>query len=229
MKRTHKAKENSTVQEEQESNTIPFPTVSELESEPKTTTNDDDNPEQLGRGKRVAPKPQGIYKKMHVGLIAGVAQEASEPLNDEDSLIELPDDHEQIFTDLPPDFALIGGLNSEPASIDEALRGPDAQKWQEALDYEINQLEKMGTWVVEDLPAGHTAIPCSEVLRIKRGPDGEIQSYRVRIVAGGHRQVEGLNYTETFSAAAKMPIVRVVLVNAAEQDWEIEHVDVKSA
>jgi hypothetical protein len=67
------------------------------------------------------------------------------------------------------------------------------------------------------------------VLKIKRGLDDEIQSYRVRIVAGGHRQVEGINYTETFSAAAKMPTVRVVLANAAEQDWEIEHVDVKSA
>ena len=87
----------------------------------------------------------------------------------------------------------------------------------------------MGTWIVEDLPPGHTAIPCSEVLRIKRGPNGEIQSYRVRIVAGGHRQVEGVNYTETFSAAAKMPTVRVVLANAAQQHWEIENLDVKSA
>ena len=84
------------------------------------------------------------------------------------------------------------------------------------LDYEINQLEKMGTWVVEDLPPGHTAIPCSEVLRYKRGPDGEIQSYCVCIVAGRHKQVEGLNYMETFSAAAKMPAVRVVLTNTTE-------------
>ena len=41
--------------------------------------------------------------------------------------------------------------------------------------------------------------------------------------------MQGLNYTETFSAAAKMPTVRAMLANAAEQDWEIEHVDVKSA
>ena len=41
--------------------------------------------------------------------------------------------------------------------------------------------------------------------------------------------MEGVNYTETFSAAAKMPTVRVVLANAAKQDWEIEHIDVKSA
>jgi hypothetical protein len=38
-----------------------------------------------------------------------------------------------------------------------------------------------------------------------------------------------VNYTETFSATAKMPTVRVVLGNAAEQDWEIEHIDIKSA
>jgi len=67
------------------------------------------------------------------------------------------------------------------------------------------------------------------VLKVKQGPDGKIQSYQVRIVAGGHRQVEGVNYTETFSTAAKMPTVQVILANAAHQDWEIEHVDVKSA
>ena len=42
------------------------------------------------------------------------------------------------------------------------------------------------------------------------------------------RQVEGVNYTETFSAAAKMPSVQVVLANATEHDWEIHHVDIKS-
>ena len=75
---------------------------------------------------------------------------------------------------------------------------------------------------------GQTAIPCSEVVRVKRGPNGEVQSYRVRIVARGHRQVKGINYTKTFLAAAKMPTVHVVLANAAHQDWEIEHVDIKS-
>ena len=62
-------------------------------------------------------------------------------------------------------------------------------------------------WVVKDLPAGQTTIPCSKVVRVKRGLDGKVQSYRVQIVAGRHRQVEGVNYTETFSAAAKMPTV----------------------
>ena len=82
---------------------------------------------------------------------------------------------------------------------------------------------------MEKLPHGHTPIPCSEVIKVKCGPNGEIKSYRVRIVAGSHCQVEGVNYTETFSAAAKMPTVCVVLANVAHQNWEIEHVDIKSA
>jgi len=159
------------------------------------------------------------------GLVAAIVVDS---LQDVESVDENLEDNNEI-DDLPPDFALIGGLSSEPGLLDEALRGPDAKEWQNALEYEINQLEKFGTWVVEDLPKRHTAIPCSEVLKIKRGPNGEIQSYQVRIVAGGHRQVEGVNYSETFSAAAKTPTVHAVLANAAQQDWEIEHVDVKSA
>ena len=143
---------------------------------------------------------------------------------------DIPEDEEDWEVELPPDFALIGALGTEPKLLDDALSRPHAKEWQTALDYEIGQLEKLGTWVViEDLPKGHNVIPCSAVLKEKRSPDGEITSYRVRIVAGGHRQVKGVNYSETFSSAAKMPTIRVVLANAATQDWEIEHVDVKSA
>ena len=71
-------------------------------------------------------------------------------------------------------------------------------------------------------------IPCREVVREKQDPTGEIESYQVRIVTGGHKQIEGVNYTETFSATTKMPSVHVVLGNAATQDWEIHQVDIKS-
>ena len=30
----------------------------------------------------------------------------------------------------------------------------DLKTFEEALDYEINQLQKLGTWVMEDLPTG---------------------------------------------------------------------------
>ena len=86
------------------------------------------------------------------------------------------------------------------------------------LDYKIGQLEKLGTWVIEDLPKGHNTILCRVMLKETHGPDGKITSYQVHIVTGGHRQVEGVNYSETFSSAAKMPTIWAILVNAATQD-----------
>ena len=98
-----------------------------------------------------------------------------------------------------------------------------------ALEYEISQLEKLQTWEIVDCPKNEPVIPCTEVLKEKRGPTGEIEKYRVHIVAGRHRQVKGVNYSEMFSTAVKMPSVRVILANAAEWDWEIHQIDVKSA
>ena len=54
----------------------------------------------------------------------------------------------------------------EADTLDNALSGPHAKEWQTVLDYEIGQLEKLGTWVIEDLPKGHNSILCSAVQRI---------------------------------------------------------------
>ena len=85
-------------------------------------------------------------------------------------------------TNIPEDeedweVELIGALGTELKSLDDALSRPHTKEWQTALDYEIGQLEKLGTWVIEDLPKGHNTIPCSAVLKEKCGLDGEITSY----------------------------------------------------
>jgi hypothetical protein len=99
---------------------------------------------------------------------------------DDDKIgISLPEDDDNMFTTLLPHFVIVGAIRTEPASIDEALRGPNAKEWQAALKYEISQLEKLSTWVLEDLPKGEPVIPCTEVLKKKHGPTGEIEGYRV--------------------------------------------------
>ena len=147
---------------------------------------------------------------MNEGLVSTIAKEVN--LQDINNSSEYSQNDELDYI-LLPDFAFICNLCSEPKTLDEALQGSDAKEWQTALDYEIGQLEKLGTWVVEELPKGQSTIPCGEVLKIKRGPDGEVKGYRVRIVTGGHRQVKGVNYTETFSSVAKMQTVIDSLTN----------------
>jgi hypothetical protein len=128
-----------------------------------------------------------------------------------------------------PKWANISVFPNEPKMLDQVLRSADGPEWAKAHDYSIRQLEKMGVWEIVDLPEGEKAIPHSEIFQDKCGPDGEIEVRRVRIVTGGHKQIKGIDYGETFSATAKMPLVQVVLANAAIQDWEIHHVNIKSA
>ncbi len=124
-------------------------------------------------------------------------------------------------------FAL-AAAQAEP-TLKEALSGPDAPEWQTAIDYEIGQLEKLGAWKVVDAPHGSNIIPCHFVLATKRGPDGEKIKLRARLVANGQRQKEGIDYTETFAPTTNMSTIRTVLTMAAQRDWEIHQIDIKSA
>ncbi|KAG2741519.1 hypothetical protein P692DRAFT_20648548, partial [Suillus brevipes Sb2] len=45
----------------------------------------------------------------------------------------------------------LASAEREP-TLKEALSGPDAEEWQQDIDYEIGQLEKLGTWEVTDPP-----------------------------------------------------------------------------
>ena len=97
------------------------------------------------------------------GLTAALVQ--IEDLEVEDPSAEIME--EDVFDLLPPDFALIRGLDAEPASIDEALHDLEAKEWGEALQYEISQLEKLKIWLIKNLPPEYKAIPSNEVLRHK--------------------------------------------------------------
>ena len=65
----------------------------------------------------------------------------------------------------------------------------------------------MGAWEVVDLPEGEKVIPYQIVFKEKLDGEGKIQMYRVWIVAGGHKQIAGKSYGETFAAAAKAPLI----------------------
>ena len=131
--------------------------------------------------------------------------------------------------DLGDEYAFIASMGNELTLLDEALSGPHAAEWQVAWDKEISCLEGAHTWELVNPPKGVSIIPCNEVLKEKTDPDGKIIEHRYRIVAGRHKQKKGIDYDETFSSAAKMPMVWVMLTNAAQHNLEVHQIDIKSA
>jgi hypothetical protein len=123
--------------------------------------------QKYGCGKRSHPKKKH-YKNINKGLVAAMAPFVDNILDNKtfEEVNSIPNNDS---FDLPPDIALAGHYNTDLKTINEALRGLNAKEWQEALDYKINQLEKLGTWEIFNLPQGHTAISCSKITCVKQG------------------------------------------------------------
>jgi len=79
------------------------------------------------------------------------------------------------------------------------------------------------------LPKGHKAIGLKWVFKVKRDAAGNIVKYKARLVAKGYAQKQGVDYDEVYAPVARIETVRILLALAANGDWEVHHMDVKSA
>jgi hypothetical protein len=59
--------------------------------------------------------------------------------------------------------------------------------------------------------------------------DGNVHIHKARLFAKGFRQVQGVDYNETFSSIAMLKSIRIILAIAAYFDYEIWQMDVKIA
>ena len=95
-----------------------------------------------------------------------------------------------------------------PQYFSQAVHDP---LWREAMDKEIQALEATKSWVLTPLPPGKRLVGCKWVYRVKLNPDGSVERYKVRLVAKGYTQREGLDFLENFSPVAKIVSVRVLI------------------
>ena len=120
-------------------------------------------------------------------------------------------------------------METAPYTIAEALTGLNAKDWKKAWKSELDQLQNIGTWKIVPRPKDKPVIPCCEVLHEKHSPDGKVSRQKVRIAAGSHWQIKNVNYTDTFTSAAKIAMIWIVLTLTAKWDWELDQVDVVGA
>jgi hypothetical protein len=84
-------------------------------------------------------------------------------------------------------------------------------------------------WTLVDLPNDRKAIENKWIFKKKTDADGNMTVYGTRLVAKGFRQIEGVDYDETFSPIAMLKSVRIMFAIAAFFDYEIWQMDVETA
>ncbi|GKB94890.1 ribonuclease H-like domain-containing protein, partial [Tanacetum coccineum] len=103
------------------------------------------------------------------------------------------------------------------------------EKYIEAMNNEIEALNRDNTWTICDLPVGRKAIGSKWLWKIKYKSNGEIERYKARVVAKGFSQREGFDYLETFSHVVKIFTVRGMLNVAICNGWDLFQLDINNA
>ncbi|WKA13290.1 hypothetical protein VitviT2T_030606 [Vitis vinifera] len=104
----------------------------------------------------------------------------------------------------------------------------ESKLWYNAMKNEMSSMRCNDVWDLVELPNGAKAIGCKWVLKTKKDSLGNIEKYKVRLIAKRCTQKEGINYTETFSPVSKKDSVCIILALVAYFDLEFQQMDVKT-
>ncbi|KAM2676504.1 hypothetical protein EV1_003163 [Malus domestica] len=179
--------------------TIELKEINEINDEPQTTTQQDDNP---------VPEP--------------LAPRRSERVSKPPKRYGLDNDFAELYLLGDND------TKEDPRDYTKAMSDIDSKRWQEAMKSEMDSMYQNQVWTLVD-PPEDVHVGNKWVFKRKIDVNGNVETYKARLVAKGYRQREGIDYEETFSPVAMIKSIRIFLAIAAYHDYEIWQMDVKTA
>ncbi|GKB57812.1 putative RNA-directed DNA polymerase [Tanacetum coccineum] len=84
-------------------------------------------------------------------------------------------------------------------------------------------------WNLVDLPPNCKTVGSKWLFKKKTDMDGNIHTYKARLVEKGFTQTYGVDFKETFSPVADIKAIRILIAIAAYYDYETWQMDVKTA
>ncbi|KLP21267.1 Uncharacterized protein LW94_13101 [Fusarium fujikuroi] len=120
----------------------------------------------------------------------------------------------------------------DPPTLDAALKQPDGKLWWDAtIDELINLFEKDAIRFVNkaELPKGYRLLTTKWVTRYKRDEYGQIIKRKMRLVARGFQQKEGIDFDETFSSTVRPASWRIIICISVQEEKDLSQADVVAA
>ncbi|GKA15061.1 zinc finger, CCHC-type containing protein [Tanacetum coccineum] len=114
----------------------------------------------------------------------------------------------------------LGDLN-KPPNYKAALSDPEYDKWLEAMNTKMQSMKDNQVWWLVDLPPNGRTVRKKWLFKKKTDMDGNVHTFKARIVAKGYTQTYSVYYRETFSPVADIRAIRILLAIVAFFDYEI--------
>ena len=115
---------------------------------------------------------------------------------------------------------------AEPSTYHQAIKYPNADQWQKAVEEEIDTYARNSTWNIVPLPEGCKVISSHWVFKVKHNMDGSVEHYKACLITKGFSQCPGFNYFETFVSIAKFVAIYAILMLSVLKDFYLGSMDI---
>nr|GEU86824.1 retrovirus-related Pol polyprotein from transposon TNT 1-94 [Tanacetum cinerariifolium] len=115
---------------------------------------------------------------------------------------------------------------TERKNIKEAMAD---SAWIEAMQEELHQFDRLQVWELVDKPFGKMIIKLKWLWKNKKDEDQTVIRNKVRLVAKGYAQEEGIDFEESFALVARLEDVRIFIAYAAHKSFLIYQMDIKTS
>lgn len=146
------------------------------------------------------------------------------------ALMELTTDFDlNTIEDFHP-LALAAKANAEDnPTWEEAMNGPFKEGFREATDLEIETLKNKEVWEEVNREPWMNVLPSTWAFKIKRYPDGLMRKLKARFCVRGDKQIEGVDYFDTFAPVVNWNTVRLLLILSVLLELKTKQIDYTAA
>nr|GEV59638.1 putative retrotransposon Ty1-copia subclass protein [Tanacetum cinerariifolium] len=99
----------------------------------------------------------------------------------------------------------------EPANYRATLLDLESKKWLNAMNVEIQSMKDNEVWVLVELPPNGKTIGSKWLFKKKTDMDGNVHTYKARLVVKVYTQTPWIDYEETFSPVADIRTIRILI------------------
>ena len=120
-----------------------------------------------------------------------------------------------------------GELITIPNTFKEAMESPQATKWKEATNKEMDSLQKHAVFDLvspDSVPPEQKVVGTKWVFKVKAD-----HTLKGRVVVQGWGQVPGIDFGCTYAPVCRIQSIRMALAIAASEDWKVFQLDVQTA
>lgn len=104
-----------------------------------------------------------------------------------------------------------------------------SSEWLDAMEEELQQIEKNNTWELVPRPVDKNVIGTKWVYQNKMNEEGKIVRHKARLMCKGYSQVKGINLEEIFAPMARLEAIRMFLAFSTYKGYKFYQMDIKSS